>query len=75
MDAEGGNNGIPSDDGGTCCCGCSLRCAIISFGVMFIINFIMTIIVMCGMFAVIAAVKSGKSETFNTKWEAAKNSE
>ena len=45
------------------------------FGVMFIINFIMTIIVMCGMFAVIAAVKSGKSETFNTKWEAAKNSE
>jgi len=44
---EGGSAGTAEKaaGGGTCCCGCSLRCAIVTFGVMAIIGFFINLIV------------------------------
>ena len=37
------NGQEPTSD--TCCCGCSLRCAIVTFGVLSIIQFLMILII------------------------------
>ena len=57
------NNGEPIKD--SCCCGCSLRCGIIFFGVMSIIQLIYVLIMLLGMVALISAATSIDTQSSN----------
>ena len=56
MQMEGGSAGTAEKQGGTCCCGCSLRCAIVSFGVLFIVGFFLNIITYVIVYAIASIV-------------------
>lgn len=58
MQMEGGSAsaGTAEKEGGTCCCGCSLRCAVVTFGVLNIIGFFINLATFLVFYLVTAAV-------------------